>query len=282
VRRKTNLKVLFAMVAIALEATVAAQTLAAPPNGSPQDTRLAQLFYPPASDRQSIGVTGQGHARVPADLARMEVVLTNRNPQERGYPATAEAATAEPTKPQEPKPITEAALTDIIKALQAAGIPESKIKVTLNPIESNKFRYLSRNTAIAIELDKPTQTRVNQIVKVLNTAVSRQSDRTSIYLEDVYVQYVVNSCEAVEDAAYLAAMKDAKLRAGALAKSMGVQLADVPSVAELPFLGRFYSPCSQEPDIAGAIFRRPASPYNPETPAEVEVYREIAVTYRLR
>jgi uncharacterized protein YggE len=86
----------------------------------------------------------------------------------------------------------------------------------------------------------------------------------------------------VEDAAYLSAVQDAKMRADALAKAMGVQLADGPSVAELPFLGRLYSPCTQSRDVTGAIFSRSPSSYSPGTPAEVGIYREISVTYRTR
>jgi Protein of unknown function (DUF541) len=265
------------MVAIALEATVPAATTAAPVPLTHTDTRVAQLFYPPVSDRPIIAVTGQGYASVPADLARIDVVLTNRPPQGSEYPLPAKSPT-----PRGPMPITAADLTDIVTALKAAGVPDAKIKVTINPLERSRFRYTNGNTAIVIELDKPTQDRVGQLIKVVNGAVANSGKPAKIYLEDVYVQYVVNRCEAVEDAAYLAAMQDAKLRAAALAKSMGVQLAEIPSVAELPFLGRFYSPCSQDSDITGTIFRRPATAYNPQTPATVEIYREIAVTYRLR
>jgi len=42
----------------------------------------AQLFYPPASDRHSLMVMGQGLVRVPADTADIELVFSNKDSNE--------------------------------------------------------------------------------------------------------------------------------------------------------------------------------------------------------
>jgi uncharacterized protein YggE len=278
--KQLNLKLLLVGLAIAVEATLPAQSIAASPT-APTDTRLAQLFYPPASDRQIIAVTGQGRATVPADLARVNIVFTNRNSQEFD-PMSGSSASSKPSA--KPEPLTEASLAPIVTALKTAGVPDDKIKVTINSLERPRFPSYGRgNGSIMVELEQPTQSGVARLVKTVNAALSSpKGDRAKVFLEDIYVQYSVKSCAAVEDAAYGAAMQDAKLRSGALAKAMGVQLADVPSVAELPFIGRFYSPCSQDIDVTSAAMRRPPTAYDPTMPAAVEVYREIAVTYRLR
>jgi uncharacterized protein YggE len=277
-QKQIYFKRLAATIAIALTTTMVDQAIAAPASSSTRETRVAQLFYPPASSPQVIAVTGQGHATLPADTARLDLVMTNRPPYDES-PFIPDRT--QPPKPQpKPEPITAAALAPIVKALKAAGVPDTKIKVKINPLERRRYSY-GNNTSISVDLEKPTQERIGQLVDVVNTTLRQQGDRPKIFLDEAYVQYIVTNCAAVEDAAYLAAMNDAKLRATALAKAIGVQLADTPSVAELPFLGRFYSPCSQELDIIGAAFRRPNAPYNPATPAAVEVYREIAVTYRI-
>lgn len=275
--QKPHLNLLLVGAAVALGSALPVPAIAAPKPAS-SDTRIAQLFYPPASDRQTIAVTGQGRATVPADRARMNVVFTNRNSQD-FEPMS--GPTAKP--PAKPTPLTEAALADIVTALKTAGVPADKIKVTINALERPRFPSYSRgNGSIMVEIEQPTQAGVARLAKTVNTALAAKGANPKVFLEDIYVQYSVKSCAAIEDAAYAAAMQDAKLRAGALAKSMGVQLADVPSVAELPFIGRFYSPCSQDIDVTSAAMRRPPTAYDPTMPAEVEVYREIAVTYRLR
>lgn len=277
--RYSHFKLLLVGAAVALEAALPVQAIAAPQPAS-SDTRIAQLFYPPASDRQIIAVTGQGRATVPADRARMNVVFTNRNSQDFD-PVYSPNASSKP--PAKPAPLTAAALADIVTALKTAGVPDHKIKVTINSLERPRFPSYGRGAgAIMVEIEQPTQAEVARLVKTVNTALAAKGANPKVFLDDIFVQYSVKSCTAIEDAAYAAAMQDANVRAGALAKSMGVQLADVPSVAELPFIGRFYSPCSQDIDVTSAAMRRPPTPYDPTMPAEVEVYREIAVTYRLR
>lgn len=274
--RPIRLKRLYS-AALSLGTLLAGSSIAPPPSAA-QETRLAQLFYPPAAGPQIVAVTGQGRARVAADLAQIEIAVTNRKPRDPFAPE----AQALPRPEPEPEAITAATLAPIVEALTAAGIPSNKIKVNVNPIAKVRPLYGRVNSSIAIEVDKPTAERVDQLVKTANMAVQQLSDRSKVYLEEVYVQYSVNSCEALENAAYLAAMQDAKLRANAVAKAMGVELAATPSVAELPFLGRFYSPCSQEEGITETLFRRPLTPYNPATLPVVEVFRELAVTYRPR
>lgn len=271
------MKLTIGFVALALVTTIPASILAAPASAAPSDRRLAQLFYPPASERPIVAVTGQGYASLPADTANMEITLTNRNPQER------EDGTADkPGKPK-PVPITAAALAPIVSALKAEGISDQKIKVVIDPLQGRGSRYSNLSglstATVKVVVDKPTTELVDRLAKVVNEATARKG---KIYVEGATVQYAVNSCKAVEDAAYLSAVQDAKMRADALAKAMGVQLADGPSVAELPFLGRLYSPCTQSRDVTGAIFSRSPSSYSPGAPAEVGIYREISVTYRTR
>ena len=275
---QTRLKRRYLGAAITASTLLVGGAIALPQGAIAQDTRIAQLFYPPAAGPQIIAVTGQGYATVPADLAQITVSVTNQKYVDPSFDPPADRPSK---RPPEPEPITAASLAGIVEAVQAAGVPRNKIKVNVDPINrSNRPYYGRANSSVSLDLDKPTPERIGQIVKAVNTAVEKGGDRPKIYLENVYVQYAVTSCEAVENAAYLAAMQDAKLRANAIAKAMGVQLAPSPSVAELPFIGRFYSPCSQERDIVSTVFRRPPSAYDPAAPAIVEVYRELAVTYR--
>jgi hypothetical protein len=282
-RLKRQLTWLYSGTAVTIGTLLVGSAIALPQGAiaqaNPQDTRIAQLFYPPAAGPQIIAVTGQGYAKVPADLAQINVVVTNQKSPE-PYPDP--AASPPGKRPPEPEPITAASLEGIVQALQAAGVSRDKIKVNVNPINPSRSYFNRSTSSVSVDLSQPTPERVGQIVKAVNTVFQKDGDKAKIFLENVYVQYIVTSCEAVENAAYASAMQDAKLRATAVAKAMGVQLATSPSVAELPFLGRFNTPCSQERDVVGTVFRRPPYSYDPSTPAIVEVYRELAVTYRLQ
>ncbi len=244
------------------------------------DRRIAQLFYPTAGSQQ-IAVAGQGRARVPADLARLDIVLSNRDPE---TPPMYEPA-PNPGKPEPTPPaITQLSLAPIVEALKQAGVPAGKIQAnSMSKSGSGRYYppYYRGSSSISLEIEKPTQSRIQQLIEIVqNTA--KKSDRPKIYVTDIYVQYAVSSCEAVETAAYQDALQDARLRATAIAKSLKVELADPPSVSEIPFFGRFYSTCSKDTDIVDALFRRTSNPYSPEIPAEVTIYREVGVTYKIR
>ena len=237
---------------------------------------IAQLLYPPVSDQQVISVTGQGSASVPADQAQIDMLLTNRNPNPpRPFPS--ELPLEEETV-SEPQPITLVSLSGVIDALIAVGMSESDIRVNLSAVPVASF-YVPGDSII-LSIQQPTRSRINELVQVVDETLKEQSPQQTAFVNRVYVQYAVNSCDSLEQRAYAAAMDDAALRARAIADATNVSLAPPPSVAEFPFFGRFLSPCSEDTDTLGDLFRGPASnAYDPEAPAEVEVFRELLVTY---
>ncbi|NEU78593.1 SIMPL domain-containing protein [Nostoc sp. UIC 10630] len=259
----------------------------------------AQLFYPPASDRHSLMVIGQGVVKVPADTADIELVFSSESsngesetqpsslPQTRrisspsspslleqqdratsptlflNYKTVAESS---PSK----KSLTKATLQPVVNSLIAKGISADKIQVQINPNSSEN------NAKILVRLEKPTRDRVQEIVATANKATS-QIDNLSV--KTVGVEYAVNDCQALQSSVYQSAMKDAQSRAQALATAMSVKL-DVPSVAE-PFYTLFYPSCSSKtgvplPSFASFLL---SPTYNPDAPAEVEMKKDIFVTY---
>ena len=271
----------------------------------------AQLFYPPASDRHSLMVIGQGVVKVPADTADIELVFSSESsngesetqpsslpqtrrisspsgyasgtPRANGSPSLLEqqdraasptlflnyktaAAESSPSK----KSLTKATLQPVVNSLVAKGISADKIQVQINPNSSEN------NAKILVRLEKPTRERVQEIVATANKATS-QLDNLSV--KSVGVEYAVNDCQALQSSVYQSAMKDAQSRAQALATAMSVKL-DVPSVAE-PFYTLFYPSCSSKtgvplPSFASFLL---SPTYNPDAPAEVEMKKDIFVTY---
>lgn len=244
----------------------------------------AQLFYPPASDRNSLMVIGQGVVRVPADTADIELVFSSKAsndelqtqpsslPQTRrissptlllNYKTAAESLASK-------KSLTKATLQPVVNSLVAKGISADKIQVQINANSSEN------NAKILVRLEKPTRERVQEIVGTANKATS---EIENLSVKSVGVEYAVNDCQALQSSVYQSAMKDAQSRAQALATAMGAKLG-TPSVAE-PFYTLLYPSCSSKtgvplPSFAGFLLS-PA--YNPDAPAEVEMKKDIFVTY---
>ncbi|OYD93778.1 hypothetical protein CDG76_17520 [Nostoc sp. 'Peltigera membranacea cyanobiont' 210A] len=262
----------------------------------------AQLFYPPASDRHSLMVIGQGVVRVPADTADIELVFSSgssnnelqtqpsslpetrrlSSPSGFGSPSLLEQQdrAASPTllfnykTAAEPLPnkksLTKATLQPVVDSLVAKGIRADKIQVQINPNSSEN------NAKILVRLEKPTRDRVQEIVATANKSTS-QIENLSV--KSVGVEYAVNDCQALQSSVYQSAMKDAQSRAQALATAMEVKLS-TPSVAE-PFYTLFYPSCSSKTGVPlpsfASFLLSPA--YNPDAPAEVEMKKDIFVTY---
>ncbi|MBD2564923.1 MULTISPECIES: SIMPL domain-containing protein [Nostoc] len=252
----------------------------------------AQLFYPPASDRHSIMVIGQGVVKVPADTADIELVFSRgaSNDELETQPSSLPEArrlssrtlllnykTAAESLPNT-KSLTKATLQPVVNSLVAKGIRADKIQVQ---ISSNS----SENSAkILVRLEKPTrvsaapplEARVQEIVATANKATS---EIENLSVKSVGVEYAANDCQALQSSVYQSAMKDAQSRAQALATAMGVKL-DTPSIAE-PFYTLFYPSCSSKTGVPlpsfASFLLSPA--YNPDAPAEVEMKKDIFVTY---
>ncbi|MEH1956816.1 MAG: SIMPL domain-containing protein [Nostoc sp.] len=244
----------------------------------------AQLFYPPASDRHSLMVIGQGVVRVPADTADIELVFSSGGSNDQletqpsSLPQTRRISsptlllnykTAAESLPNK-KSLTKATLQPVVNDLVAKGIRADKIQIQINPNSSEN------NAKILVRLEKPTRDRVQEIVATANKSTS---ELENLSVKSVDVEYAVNDCQALQSSVYQSAMKDAQSRAQALATAMGVKL-DTPSVAE-PFYTLFYPSCSSKTGVTLPSFASfLLSPtYNPDAPAEVEMKKDIFVTY---
>lgn len=244
----------------------------------------AQLFYPPASDRHSLMVIGQGVVRVPADTADIELVFSSgaSNDQLETQPSALPEARrlssqtlllnykiAAESLPN-PKSLTKATLQRVVNSLVAKGIRADKIQVQINANPS------ADNAKILVRLEKPTRDRVQEIVATANKTTS---EIENLSVKNVGVEYAVNDCQALQSSVYQSAMKDAQSRAQALATAMGVKVG-IPSVAE-PFYTLLYPSCSSKTGVPlpsfASFLLSPA--YNPDAPAEVEMKKDIFVTY---
>ncbi|PHJ63891.1 hypothetical protein VF14_08060 [Nostoc linckia z18] len=253
----------------------------------------AQLFYPPASDRHSLMVMGQGLVRVPADTADIELVFSNKDSNEelQTQPSTlsqvpgrtllvlsSNGKTSIGQNPLTPalenkQSLTKATLQPIVNSLIANGISADKIQVKVNNSSSEN------NAKILVRVEKPTRDRIQEIVGTANQASSKIEN---LSINNVGVEYAVNDCQALQNSVYQSAIKDAQSRAQALASAMGVKLG-AASVAE-PFYTLFYPSCNSKsgvtlPSFASFLL---TPTYDPDAPAEVEMKKDIYVTFTVK
>ncbi|MBW4576101.1 MAG: SIMPL domain-containing protein [Aphanothece sp. CMT-3BRIN-NPC111] len=268
------------------------EELAAPVTGKvavepTSNSVMAQLFYPPASGPQAFRVLGQGQVSVPADIARIELQLSRNSPSDIPAETTAlfsgnkpsqPPVAVTPPKPQpEEIPLTKESLKPVVDALVAIGVPAQEIQVQANAASS----LLGEDSAkVLVKLEKPTRERVQQVV---NVGTDAATNKTQLFVNSVNVRYAVKDCQSLARTAYQAAVNDARNRAEAIASGMGVRLANVPSVSELPIYDLFVPLCSEEADLPSFLpFASTASPYDPEAPAQVQLRRDIFVTYPIK
>lgn len=241
----------------------------------PSSTRnhlMAQLFYPPASEQQALRVIGKGRARGEADTARIQFNFTTNEdtniPSEGGVLFQAEMAQAT---------ITRETLKPIVDALVAIGVPADTIEVKITEPQPSvlPFPFPSTGTegsaGIVVEVEKPTRDRIEQIVKVANETASKNKE---LAVDSVDVQYSVKDCQALEKAAYRAAVNDALNRARAIAEALNADIG-IPSVAE-PFYGVFLPGCNSDGSLP---FTSSSSTYDPDAPLEVVVTKDIFFSF---
>lgn len=239
--------------------------------------KIAQLYYPPVSDRQGIQVFGQGQVKLPADKAILEFSFGREAPPAPA-PTPGEGDTSFPLPPP-PKPIVRTDLQPVVDAIAALGVPSQDIKVKLDA--TSLISLSSTKPQITFEIEKPTRSRVERIVEGVKEAAREKAKLT---VDAVNVGYATKDCQKLTSTAYDAAVRDAKSRAEAIASSLKVKLKAVPTVSESFFYDIFVPLCVTEsgeslPLPWGYGNFRLLPPYNPDTPAEVQLRRDLFVTY---
>jgi hypothetical protein len=252
-------------------ATTTTQAVDDRPNS---DRLITQLFYPAVGDGQTFRVIGKGRATGAADTARVEFKFSSNTPSEEPPEGTTSQFELQAT------PLTKESFKPIVDALVGIGVPANAIEVKISESRRNAlpFPFPSSETGgaqVVVNLDQPVRERVDRVVTVVNQAASK-SNKLSV--DSVGVQYSVKDCRALERAAYQAAMKDAQERARAIADAIGAELGKVPSVAE-PFYDVFLSRCSSGGNFP---FGENTPSYEPNAPAEVEVKKDIFVSFPVK
>ncbi|HEY9816183.1 MAG TPA: SIMPL domain-containing protein [Candidatus Obscuribacterales bacterium] len=244
-----------------------------------ESEQIAQLLYPPVSNSQGLMVVGQGVARRPADSVKISMSFYRTDPYYDYYGWEEDGS--EPYTPPTPEPLTEAALRPAVNAIIATGVPATAIEIDLTG-NMGGF-YGTENTAsIVVTLRDPSQAQVQDIVTAANAAITGED----IYNQGVFVNYSIDSCASLLEEVYISAIQDAQSRAQTMATALEVEIEPVPSVAESPF-NLVYPPCdpeqrAQATSLWGSYGYGAGTYYDPNMPAEVQLQRDIFVTFPIR
>ncbi len=234
---------------------------------------MAQLFYPPVTDPSALRVPGRGRASEPANLGRLIFEFEDSN-----FPESLPEGTLFYSEVAQ-KPLTKDSFEAIVDALVASGVTTEAIEVKITSPRPSvlPFPFPSTGTPgsakILVKVEQPTRERLEPIVTTISEATSKND---SLSISSVNVQYFAKDCEVLERAAYQAAVRDAQNRASAIAEAMGATMRGVGSVAE-PFYKVYFSGCNNDASLP--FVGDDTSPYDPDAPMEIEVNKEIFVTF---
>jgi uncharacterized protein YggE len=236
---------------------------------------VAQLLYPPADARtQGVSVMGYGIATAPADTAKLQLFFVGSQPPDAPpdqFPPMMGSSSLTPEQ-----------LQPVVDALVAAGVPAEAIELGSSSTQAFVF-FNVQGQQMMISLAQPTSARVQQLVELVQETTIASNTMT---LANTSVQYFVDDCQGLASQAYTAAIADAQSRASAIATQLNVELETVPSIAESPFSLLTFVPgstCDAAPFLSFPFnINLTQSTYNPGAPAEVQLRRDLFVTFPIR
>lgn len=227
-------------------------------------------------------VQGFGRATAPADSSRVQFVVTGGYdfyPREVPGPAPMEPG-VEPSEEIFPEPttspLTEEDLEPLVEAIQAQGVSEGDIEVTIIPGGGYYGPYGPEDTALVTVTLRDVD-KVGSVVEAGTTAVS-ESD--TLFLQNVGVSYRVDDCDALLDEARGAAIEDGRDNGGALAQALGVSRGALLAAWEYSYDPTGYSACTED-SYSYSPYEYEGPPYNPAAPAEVQIVSNVSLTYAI-
>jgi uncharacterized protein YggE len=161
----------------------------------------------------SIVVTGTGSASAPAEHALVQLLIVRAAPYSRDFSSDTPA----------PASTTGAvSIAPVVDAIQGVGVLEGAIRVLSSPSLISVCSNSAKCSAVRIDVtvDKPDLDTLNAIVNAAGEAAGKQE----LTVQDVGVGYTIADCRPLHAQARDAAATDARGRAEAQAKAVGVTL----------------------------------------------------------
>jgi uncharacterized protein YggE len=265
-KNSATLPLLFVLTLSAIAPSIA--TAQVEPRRSPE---TAPQIHAPT---RSLTVIGQGQVTAPADAARLEFRLGNRDFGSDRRSTGSETDRRTTTNETERQQI-EKTLQPIVKLLLAAGIPERDIVLETRSPQNPKLR---------VTVMRPTQDRLQEIVQLVERSFSSSGQ---LILQGTGAAYLVNNCQPFELAARRIALQDARRQLGTLAIDVGAELGELMSVTVFPIVApASVSSCGSKVGVSTSTLSLAADettpPYDPTDNPEVQIRSQVSVTHRIK
>lgn len=248
--------VAFTSLGIASVAQAAEETA----DSTPSVMQLAQAA--PAGG--TLYVTGVSQLTAPADQAIIVLSYYFNS-----YGTEADFSNPTPAQPQ----VQASDLSTAIDAAVAAGVTASQVKAFPDLTSPGSMR-------VRMVLDQPTQSKVEQTIEAVNTAIVKANRFIN---GGASVSYTLRDCQGLESRARQAAMADAQQRAAALATVSNVELGSLFSLSESVTWGSNYmTTCPSSDDLATYTDYYSSPMYDPTQPSVIRLLYSLSATYNLK
>ena len=246
----------------------------------------------PFAQTTAAGLTVQGFGRATADAdsARVQFVVMGGYDfygYERPVPVPGEPGIAtevvpgtEPSEDIFPErtasTLTGEDLEPLVEAIQAQGVSEDDIEVTILPGGGYYGPYGPEDTARVMV----TLRDVDKVGSVVEAGSAAVNESDTLFLQNVGVTYRVDDCDALLDEARKAAVEDGRDSGQDLAEALGVSRGALLAAWEYSYDPTGYSACTQDAGYYGP-YEYEGPPYNPATPAEVQIVSNVSLTFAI-
>jgi hypothetical protein len=207
---------------LAVGGGIAAISLAGWRGVSAQQAGSSQGQLQPSANGAGITVTGNGRATADVDSAILQFLV--RYSIEAAQAQGSAGGSGYYGGTEIPAPDDDA-LTNVINAIVDAGVPREQI---VTAIGSNALygMFGPGVSVIGAQLDIEQIPELNELV----ANVTEAGKATDLSFDQAGVVFSTADCDAVSDAAYLAAIEDGRIQAEAVARALGAELGELVGV----------------------------------------------------
>jgi uncharacterized protein YggE len=220
---------------------------------------------------QGITVSADGEAEAPAESAVMQFIV-RVDPSAGGESLKSGAGF--------PSDVTEEQMAALVAAAQSKGIDDNSVDLLIVPQNAFTSAFGPGVGVLAVQIDTA---ELKHRVKIAD-AVTKAAKDNGLTFDNIGVQYIVEDCVGLDQAALADAAESAENQAARMAQAMGLTVGELIAVERQPNYNGYSGPnrdvCAETPTLATALEQYfPA--FDPNSDAVREIYASLLVTYAI-
>lgn len=225
----------------------------------------------------TLTVTGEGMATAPADSASIIIVIgADSN-------IYIDPMTADIDGDITPMPTNLTAIdpTVVIDAIVASGVPAENVEA-MEPVFQGEWGsgMPAQPATIVVTIEQPTVEQLSALLDLTRTTAANEG----LFVNQFSVLYSVSDCRALNQAARVNAVVQARMHAEDQAAAMDTTLGDVVASRDtIPTSMGFYEQngCNAMSDSTSYAVKMGAPQFDPSRPAEVTVYVAVELSFEI-